>query len=165
MPVSPANLAPNSHAFFNSNVNGADRGEIATAASYPYTHTYNGCSATGKPAAASITSYDYVDWQDDAALAANVVAQPTAILVDAGNTLWQFYDGGIIDNAYCASSVTDGALAVGYGVDDSVPYFKIKYFFGTAWGEDGYIRVKRDDTVNWGYGYCGIYAMPLSIQV
>jgi len=67
----------------------------------------------------------------------------------------QDYKGGI----YTPTQREDGArcgyyfhaLVVGYGVENGVNYWILRMYFGQNWGENGYMRLKRDDSrMNWG---------------
>jgi len=59
------------------------------------------------------------------------------------------YSGGIF--AGCTSNATDHAVtAVGYGTENGVDYWLIKNSWGSDWGENGFIRIKR------GVGMCGV---------
>ena len=59
----------------------------------------------------------------------------------------------------CDDDVDHGVLVVGYGQEGDEPYWLIKNSWGTAWGEDGYMRLfrngKEDDL-----GLCGIQTEP-----
>lgn len=48
------------------------------------------------------------------------------------------------------SGLDHAVLLVGYGVDDSKPYWTVKNSWGTKWGEDGYFRMIR------GEGLCDV---------
>jgi len=63
--------------------------------------------------------------------------------------------------AACGSKVNHWALAVGYGVDSGVEYFKVKNSFGATWGMQGYVLIARGASYNGGAGQCGIYTSPV----
>lgn len=60
-----------------------------------------------------------------------------------------FYKGGVYDQP-CGDNLNHGVLIVGYGKD----YYIVKNSWGNGWGEDGYIKMKRDNKE--GEGICGI---------
>ena len=70
-------------------------------------------------------------------------------------TLNKFYTGGIFTPP-TSTSTTCGSFyyslaVVGYGIDSDKEYWIIRGVSGANWGENGYLRLKRDDTkVNWG---------------
>ncbi|KAJ0403630.1 hypothetical protein P43SY_002445 [Pythium insidiosum] len=91
--------------------------------------------------------------QSDAGLVAAVQQQPVAVGVAAGNPTWKQYKSGVVST--CASTQLDHAVVVvGVGGSGSAtPFFKIRNSWGTAWGEQGYIRLKRGVA---GAGTCGV---------
>ncbi|CAK94744.1 unnamed protein product (macronuclear) [Paramecium tetraurelia] len=71
---------------------------------------------------------------------------PVSVGVDASN--WQYYnpsDEKVFST--CEKSLNHAVLAVGYDKDS----FKVKNSWGTAWGDKGFIHLKR------GQNTCGIY--------
>merc|ERR1719350_433873 len=58
---------------------------------------------------------------------------------------WHYYKG-VFDT--CSGGVNHAVVAVGWGTENGIPYWLIKNSWGTIWGDDGYIKVKR--------GTCGI---------
>jgi len=69
------------------------------------------------------------------------------------------YDGGIYYDDDCSDAEEDlshHVLVVGYGTDsDGVKYWLVKYSRGKDWGEDGYIRMRRNEK-----NMCGIATLP-----
>jgi C1A family cysteine protease len=81
-----------------------------------------------------------------------VTKQPVAVAICANSAL-QFYRGGVVDS--CCTDLNHGVLLVGYGTDEEngEPFWLVKNSWGSAWGEDGYFRLKYG--VGKG-GLCGI---------
>ncbi|XP_003461508.1 pro-cathepsin H isoform X1 [Cavia porcellus] len=65
------------------------------------------------------------------------------------------YQSGIYSSTSCHKTpdkVNHAVLAVGYGVQNGVPYWIVKNSWGTAWGQDGYFLIER------GKNMCGLAA-------
>jgi len=88
--------------------------------------------------------------KDEANLLNAVAEGPVAAYVNAAP--WQSYRGGVFSGA-CPTQVDHAALVVGYGTEGSTPYWILKNSWGTSWGENGYIRLKRGTS---GPGQCGV---------
>jgi cathepsin F len=68
---------------------------------------------------------------------------PLSVALNA--ELLQFYRKGIFDPFFCDPKNLDhGVLIVGFGVEDSQPYWIVKNSWGAKWGESGYFRIARD---------------------
>jgi len=80
---------------------------------------------------------------------------PLAISVDASS--WGGYSGGVFDGCNQDSPDLDHlVLLVGYGTDPKLgDYWLVRNSWGPEWGENGYIRLKREETPR-----CGIDKNP-----
>jgi KDEL-tailed cysteine endopeptidase len=96
---------------------------------------------------------------DEDALMRAVAQQPVSVAIEADNNVFMFYDGGIIDDAGCGEKLDHGVLAVGYGEENGKKYWIVKNSWSTSWGENGYVRIARDETKK-GAGICGIASQP-----
>ena len=54
----------------------------------------------------------------------------------------------------CGVGIDHALSIVGYGVENSTPFWILKNQWGTKWGENGYMRLGRD--AGKGPGKCGI---------
>jgi len=136
-----------------------EQGGIDTEASYPYTmkesHT---CKYDAKNKGGQVTNFYYVNQGDESALTAVLALKgPVAIAINAGQRSFQFYNGGVYDDPGCDQSLNHGVLAVGYGTDadSGKDYFLVKNSWGTEWGLDGFIKMRRNKD-----NQCGIATYP-----
>lgn len=84
-----------------------------------------------------------------------VLKKPISVAVDASSLSFQFYSEGIL-NSGCGTNLNHAVLLVGYGEDNGEKYWRIKNSWGEDWGEDGYIRLARQDTNKKTSGMCGL---------
>ncbi|MHC5589707.1 C1 family peptidase, partial [Escherichia coli] len=66
---------------------------------------------------------------------------------------FKLYKGGVYTSETCGKTPLDvnhAVLAVGYGVENGVPYWLIKNSWGNDWGVDGYFKMEL------GKNMCGI---------
>ncbi|KAG7396557.1 hypothetical protein PHYBOEH_002122 [Phytophthora boehmeriae] len=134
-------------------------GGVCTEDGYPYISGENtdrqSCEPSCTPQDVKIRKVVGVP-QSESGLIQAISGRPVAVGVAAGNRTWKQYKGGVVST--CASTDLDHAvLAVGYGGDDgsSPAFFKIKNSWGTEWGEEGYMRLKRGAGTG-STGTCGI---------
>ena len=61
----------------------------------------------------------------------------------------KIYFTGVYSDPECKndySTLNHGALIVGYGItEDNQKYWIVKNSWGTSWGEEGYIRIAKDN--------------------
>jgi len=126
-------------------------GSTSQCTGYPKT-----CSA--QPAELVIAVGDVVKHTDvdqtENALEAAVAQQPVSVAIEADKSVFQHYTSGVLTDDACGENLDHGVLAVGYGVDNGVKYWKVKNSWGTTFGEDGYIRIEKGQAE--AGGECGI---------
>jgi len=123
---------------------------ITTEAAYPYTAQDGTCN-TAVTSAATISSFTDVTSGDENALAKAVNIGPVSLAIEADQSCFQFYSGGILSDPSCGTQLDHGVLAVGYGSNAGAPYWIVKNSWGQSWGiESGYIWIAK------GTNECGI---------
>ena len=135
-----------------------DNKGITTEAAYPYTAADGTCQAAGKPVAATLSGFKDVTPNSETALLTAIVQQPVSVAVEADQSVFQFYSGGVMDSA-CGTQLDHGVLAVGYGTEGGKDYYKVKNSWGADWGMQGYILLGRGAKFS-GAGQCGIQMDP-----
>ena len=135
-----------------------DNKGIGSEAAYPYTGVDGTCKKK-VTSVATISSFVDVATNSDQALMTAIAQQPVSVAVEADQSSFQFYSGGVMTGA-CGTALDHGVLAVGYGSDAGQDYYKVKNSWGATWGEAGYIRLGRGSSYNGGAGQCGILMDP-----
>ncbi|KAL1299243.1 hypothetical protein HN51_043657 [Arachis hypogaea] len=137
----------------------AKKGGIASEAKYPYKHVDRTCNSKKKEPVASIKGYENVPKNNEKALLKAVANQPVGVDIEAGQKAFQFYSGGVFAGK-CGTKTDHAVAVVGYGsTEDGTKYWIVKNSWGKNWGENGYMRMKRDIKSN--KGLCGLAINPL----
>uniref|UniRef100_A0ACD5WI16 Uncharacterized protein n=1 Tax=Avena sativa TaxID=4498 RepID=A0ACD5WI16_AVESA len=132
-------------------------GGLTKETSYPYTAADGKCKS-GSNSAATITGYEDVPANNEAALMKAVASQPVSVAVDGGDMTFQFYSGGVMTGS-CGTDLDHGIAAIGYGkTSDGTSYWLMKNSWGASWGEDGYLRMEKDIADK--KGMCGLAMEP-----
>lgn len=135
-------------------------GGIDTEADYPYVAQDDKCS-TKKEGRKVVTldAWEAVPPGNETALMQAVSQHPVAVGMCCGDFLadWHAYKGGIFDSPCCEMPIDHAVLVVGYGSEGGQDYWIVKNSWGTAYGEDGFIRFKRGLG---GFGQCSIAHEP-----
>ncbi|TVU10457.1 hypothetical protein EJB05_43989, partial [Eragrostis curvula] len=137
-------------------------GGITTEADYPYTAVTGSCDrAKLANNAVTISGLRRVATRSEASLANAVAAQPVAVSIEAGGANFQHYRKGVY-NGPCGTKLNHGVTVVGYGQepgDGGDRYWIVKNSWGEAWGDGGYIKMRKD-VAGVPEGLCGIAIRP-----
>jgi len=125
---------------------------ITSEAAYPYTAQNGNCKSPAPAMAATVSGFHDVAQSETALLSATNIG-PVSIAIEADQQCFQFYSGGILDNAACGTTLDHGVLLVGYGTTTGKDFWRVKNSWGTSWGESGYVRFIR------GKNQCGLTQM------
>lgn len=129
-----------------------------------------------------IDGYVDVPTNNEEALLQAVAQQPVSVAIDGGAFAFMFYEKVFslnppvfcmksrtscrqteihllflqgVFSGHCTTRMNHGVTIVGYGeTSKGVKYWTVKNSWGTEWGEEGYIRIVREETVP--EGHCGI---------
>jgi cathepsin L len=128
---------------------------VDTEASYPYTAEDGTCNYNAANSGATLTSYVNVNTGDENDLQVKTYTGPTSVAIDASQSSFQFYSGGVYYEPACSSTQLDhGVLSIGWGTSSGTQYWLVKNSWGTDWGMSGFIMMSRNKNNN-----CGIATM------
>jgi len=102
----------------------------------------------------TVTGYTDVTPGNEDDLQSALAQQPVSIAIEADHPAFRYYQSGVLDSDSCGTKLDHGVLAVGYGTDAGVDYWKVKNSWGTTWGEAGFVRMVR------GKNMCGLSNQP-----
>jgi KDEL-tailed cysteine endopeptidase len=132
----------------------AEKHPLETEADYPYTAKSGlfKCQYDKSKGVVEATTYAMVPSNQSAQLKAALMHGPVSVAIEADHPVFHQYTSGIIKGTSCGTSLDHGVLAVGYGIENGVEYYKVKNSWTAQWGEDGFVRIAIED----GAGVCGI---------
>jgi len=135
-----------------------NEGGIDSEEGYPYVdgqsddyspHRHH-CKYSSDDSITSDNGFTQISYGDEEAMKSALATKgPLAISFDVEDDFYD-YEGGIFRSDDCWGSVNHAMLAVGYGEEDGSEFWIIKNSWGADWGEDGYLRVARNENM------CGV---------
>jgi len=133
---------------------------LVTEKDYPYTATTGTCDydANSMDAMATLRGYETLPRNDyESVMNHLATVGPLSVAVDASR--WSAYGGGVFDGCSYDKNIeiNHAVQLVGYGTDSKDgDYWIVRNSWGSRWGEDGYIRLKRESETK-----CGTDNTPL----
>jgi len=132
-----------------------ENGGIDTEESYEYDAMDEQCHYSPNNVGATVSGFVDITENDEEALKSAIATQgPCSVGIQADNDDFMFYSGGVYRNSKCtAAGIDHGVLTVGYGDDNGDEYWLVKNSWGEDWGDEGYIKIARNEN-----NMCGIAA-------
>lgn len=130
----------------------ASKNPLEVEANYPYKGANGDCQYAAAKGESSNEGHKNVAPNNKDQLKAAIAKGPVSVAIEADTMVFQFYQGGVLNNSGCGTNLDHGVLAVGYGSENGQDYYIVKNSWGPNWGEQGYIRLAAVD----GAGICGI---------
>lgn len=135
-----------------------ENGGLDTEEDYPYKGVDGQCDLNRKNnKVVTIDAYEDVLPYSEKALKKAVAHQPVSVAIEAGGRALQLYQSGVF-TGHCGLNLDHAVVVVGYGTENGVDYWIVRNSWGSQWGEDGYIRIRRNTHTF--TGKCGIAMQP-----
>lgn len=138
---------------------------------YPYVGSQNKCmTQLGRHPIATVKSWGLIssNHENHIELALRHIG-PIAVGFNGAEPSFLSYEGGIFDAPFCKQTANHALLITGYGEEEVmknnnrtkvVRFWYARNSWGTGWGENGYVRIRRHHGNKGTPGVCGIARSP-----
>ncbi|XP_012444595.1 thiol protease aleurain [Gossypium raimondii] len=128
-------------------------GGLDTEEAYPYTAKDGQCTFSSENVGVQvIDAVNITLGSEDELKHAVAMVRPVSVAFEVVPS-FNFYKSGVYTSDKCgntSSDVNHAVLAVGYGIENGVPYWLIKNSWGAEWGDKGYFKMEM------GKNMCGV---------
>ncbi|XP_044464099.1 thiol protease aleurain-like [Mangifera indica] len=128
-------------------------GGLDTESAYPYTGKDGECKFSSENVGVQVVDCVNITLEAEDELKHAVASvRPVSVAFEVVNG-FQSYESGVYSSNTCGSTPMDvnhAVLAIGYGVEDGVPFWLIKNSWGQSWGDNGYFKMEL------GKNMCGV---------
>ncbi|KAE8710444.1 Cysteine proteinase 3 [Hibiscus syriacus] len=126
---------------------------LDTEEAYPYTAKDGVCKFSSENVGVKVAnSVNITMGAEDELKHAVALVRPVSVAFQVIRS-FRLYESGVFSAETCGSTSQDvnhAVLAVGYGVENGVPYWLIKNSWGADWGDNGYFKMEL------GKNMCGV---------
>lgn len=132
---------------------------IDTEAAYPYLAKDGPCNFDPDYVGVTLGGYKLIIKGSESDLQDAVQnAGPVSVAIDATHKNFTFYSSGVYHERPCSTShLNHAVLVVGYGDLDGDEYWIVKNSWGDSWGDEGYIKMARNEDNMCGIATQGCY--------
>jgi len=121
---------------------------------YTYTGRNGSCRASQYKPQVYVASVNHVQSMSAEQLIAAIAQGPTSVTVEADRSVFQRYNGGVLNSSQCGTQLDHAITGIGYGSANGQQYFIVRNSWGSRWGEAGYINIATQSGNS--AGVCGI---------
>lgn len=129
---------------------------VDTEESYPYEGKEKSCRFDPANVGARLRTFKELPEGDEQALKDAVTnIGPIAVGIDGLRDAIRFVKKGVYFDPLCTDDVTHAVLLVGYGTTpEGIEYWLCKNSWGADWGDEGYVKIARNQN-----NHCGIASL------